>query len=175
LNARSLSVMLVIPAVHLMSDPTRGQNLESTQQILQLISDTADKICNVVSTKGEVNSSEVKGNVTAQLRGLARQLADVGLSGTGSITSEQYENVFRSDLASTLKDNTACRYKVFDTLQQKLLGSGPPPSRGINGPGTILTTPIMSLISRSVEINLISGVRARSRMGSAMSLREAAE
>lgn len=41
--------------------------------------------------------------------------------------------MLRSDLAPTLKDNTACRLKVFETLQQKLLGSGPSLEPGISG------------------------------------------
>ena len=47
-------------------------------QALDLITATADRICNVVSTKGEAESSEVKGQVKAQLSGLAAKLADVG-------------------------------------------------------------------------------------------------
>jgi hypothetical protein len=92
-------------------------------QALELITKTADSICNVVSTKGEAESSEVKGEVKAQLSGLAAKLADVGVSGSGAIKSDRYQNVLRQDLASTLHDNTSCRLKVFDALQTKLLSS----------------------------------------------------
>src|SRR5580658_7637205 len=67
-------------------------------QVLDLITQTADSICNVISTRGEAGSSEVKGQVTAQLSGLAAKLAGVGVSGTGRITSEQYQGVLRTDL-----------------------------------------------------------------------------
>jgi hypothetical protein len=100
-----------------------------TQQAIDLITSTADKICNVVSTKGEAQSSEVKGDVKVQLKGLASKLVDAGVSGAGSITNDDYQNVLRQDLAQTLHDNAGCKLKVFDTLQNKLLASNatPPP------------------------------------------------
>jgi hypothetical protein len=96
-------------------------------QALDLITQTADRICNVVSTKGEAESADVKGQVQAQLSRLAAKLANVGVSGTGSINNEQYQNVLRQDLASTLHDNAECKLKVFQTLQVKLLPEIMPP------------------------------------------------
>lgn len=133
MSKRILPHLAFIAVIHPLNGPARADNFEAQQKALDLITAAADKICNVVSTRGEVNSSDVKGNVTVQLRGLASKLVEAGVSGTGSITSEQYENVLRSDLAATLKDNTACRLKVFETLQQKLLGSGPSLEPGIGG------------------------------------------
>ncbi len=97
-----------------------------TEQALDLITQTADRICNVVSTKGEVESAEVKGQVQAQLSGLAAKLANAGVSGTGGINNEQYQNVLRQDLASTLHDNVECRLKVFHTLQARIISPPPP-------------------------------------------------
>jgi hypothetical protein len=54
------------------------------QQAMDLITNTADRICNVVSTKGDVESSEAKGEVKAVLSGLAAKLADVGVSSSGA-------------------------------------------------------------------------------------------
>jgi hypothetical protein len=109
----------------------RAAPLDTTAQALNLITQTADRICNVVSTKGEVESSDVKGQVQAQLSGLAAKLASVGVSGTGSINNEQYQNVLRQDLASTLHDNTECKLKVFQTLEAKLL---PETSQAVSPP-----------------------------------------
>jgi hypothetical protein len=96
-----------------------------TGQALDLITNTADRICNVVTTKGEVESTQVTGQVKAELSGLASRLANVGISGTGSITNEQYQNVLRQDLASTLHDNAQCKLKVFEDLQVKLIPEAP--------------------------------------------------
>jgi hypothetical protein len=89
---------------------------------MDLITATADRICNVVSTRGEAQSSEARGDIKAQLTGLASKLENVGLSGSGNINTEAYEGVLRQDLATTLNNNAACKFKVFDTLQDKLLG-----------------------------------------------------
>jgi Domain of unknown function (DUF4189) len=97
------------------------ENIDSQERALALITKTADKICNIVSSSGEAQSSTVRGNVKAQLSGLASKLADVGISGTGTITSDQYQNVLRKDLAATLHHNVECKRKVFETLQSKLL------------------------------------------------------
>jgi hypothetical protein len=116
LGAVALSVVHVADAASL-----------DAPQALDLITATADRICNVVSTKGEAESSEVKGQVKAQLSGLAAKLADVGVSGSGSINNAQYQNVLRQDLASALQSNASCKLKVFDALQAKLLSSATPP------------------------------------------------
>jgi len=92
-----------------------------TAQALDLITNTADKICNVVTTKGETESTQVNGQVKAELSGLASRLANVGISGSGSITHDQYQNVLRQDLAATLHDNAKCKLKVFEDLQVKLI------------------------------------------------------
>jgi hypothetical protein len=132
MNLRIFPVLLAVPTIILKACPGHAEAAD-TQKVLDQITSTADKICNVVSTRGEANSSEVKGSVNAQLSGLAAKLANLGVSGTGSITSEQYQNVLRSDLATTLKDNAACKLRVFDALQSKLLGPGPALAPGIDG------------------------------------------
>jgi hypothetical protein len=73
-------------------------------QVLGLITQTADRICNVVSTKGEAKSPGIQGKLKAQLSELAAKLADVGVSGSGSINNDQYQNALRHDLASTLHE-----------------------------------------------------------------------
>ncbi|MGH6843363.1 MAG: WD40 repeat domain-containing protein, partial [Methylocella sp.] len=125
MNARAFLLVLVIAATPATHDIARAESLEVQQKALELITNTADRICNIVSTKGEGDSSEAKGNVTAQLSGLAAKLADIGVSGSGSINNRTYQNVLQQDLPTTLRDNAACKLKVFDSLQSKLLETGP--------------------------------------------------
>jgi hypothetical protein len=100
------------------------------QTVLALITDTADKICNVVTDKGTASSSDAKVDINAQLSGLASKLAAAGVTGTASITNEAYQGPLRTELAGLIKDNSACKTHVFDTLQGKLLSAimPPPPS-----------------------------------------------
>jgi hypothetical protein len=135
MNDRVFGLVVAIAAMLSVPNPGRTDALD-VQKVLDQITNTADKICNVVSTKGEANSEEVKGSVKAQLSGLASKLADIGVTGSGAINNEGYQNVLQQDLAATLRDNTACKLKVFDTLQSKLLKSEetPPSVAAPNAP-----------------------------------------
>jgi WD40 repeat protein len=125
LNARTFLLVLVITATPATHDIARAESLEAQQKAIDLITNTADKICNVVSTRGEAESSEIKGEVKAQLSGLAAKLADAGISGSGGINNDQYQSVLRKDLPTALQNNAICKLKVFDTLQNKLLETRP--------------------------------------------------
>jgi len=92
---------------------------------LKLITDTADRICNVVTAAGSSSSFDIDGQVKAELGGLASRLAGVGVSGSGKLNEERYQNVLRQDLAGTLRDNAACKLKVFETLSTKILSAAP--------------------------------------------------
>jgi hypothetical protein len=50
---------------------------------IKLITDAADRICNVVTANGSASSMDVQGEVKAELRGLASKLANAGISGSG--------------------------------------------------------------------------------------------
>src|SRR4051794_21144455 len=83
--------------------PAHADTFGNQQRALALITDTADRICSVVRDRGEASSSEVQGEVRAQLNGLASRLADVGVNGAGSISNGRYEGVLRGQLADTLR------------------------------------------------------------------------
>jgi hypothetical protein len=70
LSRRRISASLTAMAAIAFTHVAHAASLD-TAQALDLITKTADSICNVVSTKGEAESSEVKGEVKAQLSGLA--------------------------------------------------------------------------------------------------------
>lgn len=135
--ALALSLVFTYAAIH----AGNAQDTQDAQRrALQLISETADRICSVVSTRGESQSSQVQGNIQAQLSGLASKLASAGVSASGSITNSQYQNVLREQLAEVLRDNAACRLKVLEMLRDKLLGTashtgaGDAANLGLTGP-----------------------------------------
>jgi hypothetical protein len=135
------AIIVTLFAWIILAAPSSAQSLDAQRQALELITNTADRICNVVTARGEAQSSEVQGNVQAQLRGLASRLANAGISGTGSITSDQYQGVLREQLAGAIQDGARCKLEVFNTLHRTLLGNpGSNPSqsvpRGDRSPGT---------------------------------------
>jgi hypothetical protein len=48
------------------------------------------------------------------------------------LAEEHYQNVLREDLAGTLRDNAACKLKVFETLSTKIRTSVPEEERVLN-------------------------------------------
>lgn len=124
MKTRALPLTLLLSAA--LSAPPRahGDNLQSQQKALEAIAKFAAQICNDVPIRGEANSTDVKGDVNAKLSGLASKLAELGVSGAGSIKSEQYQGVLRSDLAAALKSSSDCKLAIFNSLQAKLLSPG---------------------------------------------------
>lgn len=99
-----------------------GEALNSADA-LALITQTADRICSVVSTQGSSQSSEAKGQINAQLRGLTSRIIDAGGSANADVNRESYQNVLRQDLAGLINNNAACKERVFNSLINKLLPS----------------------------------------------------
>jgi len=89
--------------------------------ILDDIGQTADRICNVVSDKGDANHTKIEGEINAQLTGLASKIAKAGVKVGGDVDSEKYEGALRKDLPVVMNNNALCKLKVFEDLQAKLL------------------------------------------------------
>jgi len=119
-NWRRMTILQAVPALTLILFGSMA-GAEPLADHLKLIADTADRICNVITTSGSSRSVDLQGQVKAELGGLASRLADVGISGTGKLNDEQYQSVLRQDLANTLKDNASCKYKVCKDLSDKIL------------------------------------------------------
>jgi hypothetical protein len=95
-----------------------------TGAALSAIADTADRICGIVATQGEASGSKIGGDVHAELSGLAKRLATLGVAATGDITSSKYQGVLQQDLPSTLKDTRECKLQVLDKLRATILPAG---------------------------------------------------
>jgi hypothetical protein len=121
MNARPRCFGLALAAVLVTQGGPRQSYADANAESLKAITDTADKICGVVAAAGESQSAKVTGDVKAQLSGLAKRLADLGITGTGTFETDSYAGVVRSDLPTALSSQMDCKLKVFDTLQSKLL------------------------------------------------------
>lgn len=115
------SIITLFFSPNLSAHAQSGSGQDTKEKALGLITDTADRICNVVTTKGSVDSKSASGEVRAQLDGLLRRLGNLQISGSGDITSAQYEGVLREDLTKALKESSDCKLKVFEKLVEKML------------------------------------------------------
>jgi hypothetical protein len=75
----------------------------------------------VVRMEGKSESIKANGEIKAQLAGLAKQLADLGISGAGNYSSEQFQGVLREDLAGAVKQSSDCKLAVFNKLEEKMI------------------------------------------------------
>jgi hypothetical protein len=98
-----------------------AQSLEAQAKALDFITNAADKLCNIVRLAGNSQSLKVTGDVKAELSGLFKQLADIGISGAADFNKDQYENVLRADLAAAVEHNAECKLNVFYKLQEKMI------------------------------------------------------
>jgi hypothetical protein len=101
----------------------QSQSMDAQAKALDLITKAADSVCSTVKQAGSSESLNVKGEVKAQLNGLIKQLADLGINGAADFNSDQYEGVIRTDLATAVLNNAQCKFNVFDKLQAKMIKS----------------------------------------------------
>jgi hypothetical protein len=107
-------------------------------QILKEITDTATGLCGEVAQSGHADTIKATGDVKAELSGLAKRLANLGVSGTGEINSTEYQGVVQQQLAATLQDVRNCKITIFNTLQQKLLpDAASPPQQPTRDPNAL--------------------------------------
>jgi hypothetical protein len=97
---------------------------------LRAITESAASICNVVKTEGSSQSVEVSGDVKAELAGVVKKLADLGISGAGRYASEKHDlTVLQQDLSNTIKSNSDCRKGVLELLKDKMIPDQPKSGR----------------------------------------------
>jgi hypothetical protein len=130
-SARSVAYSIAVATAALSASHASAQPFTQQAQALSLIEDTADRICQSVATHGSATSTAVRGQVNAQVNGLARSLVDIGAGGGGSHTTTQWNGLLAGDLPLALRDSIVCRQHVFDSLRGLLLTS-PPPVRAIH-------------------------------------------
>jgi hypothetical protein len=126
---RQLSLLAtgIVPQVASSSSIVHAQ-ASDVKAILDLITNTADRICYKIADTGSASSAEARGAVNAELSGLASRLLGAGVTGTGSITNDQYQNVLRQELATSIRESAKCKLQVFESLKAMLL-TVPVPSR----------------------------------------------
>lgn len=100
----------------------QDDSLKREREALKLISDFADDLCTKIPLTGGTDSLELSGNAKAELKGLAKQIADLGFEAAAKSKDAEYQGVLQRDLAKTLKENTDCRREVWRDLNGRLLG-----------------------------------------------------
>lgn len=96
--------------------------------LLELMTDTAAKICQAVPLEQANSGIELNGDAKAKLDGLLSKLVELGLTGAAKYNNSSSKGVLQKDLATAVSDGNKCRLDVFKTLQKALLGKTQLPS-----------------------------------------------
>jgi hypothetical protein len=95
--------------------------LAQQQQQIQIILDAAASVCNTVKeAKGHKGEVQIEGDVKAQLGGLLGKVVDVGGSGKGSLSREEFEGLSRDATAAAPEGDRDCRERVFNKMFDEL-------------------------------------------------------
>ncbi len=97
----------------------------SQQRVEDAIINAADRICNVIKIASTTESVKGTDEIKTELRGLIKQLTDLGINVQGQYSTESYAGVLQADLPSTLKDSVDCKLQVLDKLVDRMLRDEP--------------------------------------------------
>lgn len=106
--------------------PIRAQADDlSSQQVnaLRIIRETADSICYSVEQRGSENDKELDAKVQAKISGVLARIAELDVSGSGKLQTENYQGVSRNQLLPALIHSTNCKNDVFHSLVERMVPS----------------------------------------------------
>jgi len=138
---KASSVLLLCvtgPTLSLAPNNCAAQDNTRLKEALSVITDTADKICQTTSLDYPREKSKLAGDAKAKLNGALSKLADLGISGSGSLESENSKGVLEKHIISAMQTGNMCKLDVFHTLNNELIagqkkssretGKTPPPN-----------------------------------------------
>lgn len=96
-----------------------AQNLTASAEALRVIGDFADRLCQTVPLDTSSSRLELSGSAKAELEGIVKKLANLGIQGAGKYESADSKNVLQKDLAEVLRDSRNCRLQVWNDLKTK--------------------------------------------------------
>ena len=105
------------------SSAANAYALEADKEILKTIGDFAERICPNVPLEGSSSSVELSGSAKADLSGLLKNLAALGIQGAAKYQESQFQGLLQKDLRAAMRDSNDCKLKVANTLMGKLLGA----------------------------------------------------
>lgn len=120
----ALLLMSVLIALGIVGSSSRSHaELAAQKEALDLITETAERICRSPSTEGHDASLELTGAAKVELNKTLARLAGLGIEGAAKYKQSKYENVLQKDLAGVIRQATDCRRDIATKLIEKLLPS----------------------------------------------------
>ena len=116
-------IIFVVVLTFLSFNSFANTELEKQQAALNIIADFADRICNKIPLIGNAENLELSGEAKAELKGLLKKVADIGIEGAAKYQKSNYGNVLQKDLANLINESSKCKQEVWKDLKGKLIVS----------------------------------------------------
>jgi hypothetical protein len=123
MNKFFLLTLIVISCLSFYPKKSVAASLEENEKALKMIADFADRLCKEIPLQGHGDNLELTGSAKAELNGIIKKLANLGLDGAIKYQNTEYEGLLQKDLVSALKDETKCRLQVWNDLKDKLISN----------------------------------------------------
>lgn len=95
-------------------------SLEDQEKTLNIIADFAGRICSDIRLEGSGSTVELNGEAKAELKGLLKKFANLGIGGTGKYEETAWNGVLQKDIANILQKNADCKLKIVELLKDKI-------------------------------------------------------
>ena len=95
--------------------------LELKAKALRLIGEHANNTCNRISDTGDNITVDISGNMSAELKGVIKNLVDLKSGGKGMYRKETSSGIVKEELRVTaFKDSNECRLEVLKELKSMM-------------------------------------------------------
>jgi len=123
MNRFLVLTLMLFYCLSFFSQKSYAASLEENEKALNMIADFADRLCKDIPLQGHGDNLELTGSAKAELNGIIKKLANLGLDGAIKYQNTEYEGLLQKDLVSALKDSTNCRLQIWNDLKDKLISS----------------------------------------------------
>lgn len=98
-----------------------ASDLVMQERALEIIDKFAGNICGTIPLEGNDMSLQLSGKVDAELDGLLKKIAKLGIDGATKYQREEWKGVLQKDIADILNKNSDCKKEIAKNLCDKLL------------------------------------------------------
>jgi hypothetical protein len=128
-----------------------AQDLEKWAKIREVTQAWVADVCYTIEQKGRKSEAQVKGEVQAKASGFLAKLADLGVTVSGNMGSQEYQGLPQDAVAAALKESTNCRVNVFNKIIDKMLPANAPDNEANTIAGPLETNLQVRLIIDRVQ------------------------
>ena len=115
----SLCFVVVSSLICSLGNANAASSLEDQEKALNVIADFADRICSNIRLEGSGSAVELNGEAKAELKGLLKKFANLGIGGTGKYEETAWSGVLQKDIAAILQKNVDCKLKIVDLCERQ--------------------------------------------------------